>query len=266
MSLAAQGERVIIACRNPEKAAAAQHVIIERSRSPLVETVTLDLASLASVAAAAADIADRVPRVDVLVNNAGLIMGSRTETVDGFETNFGVNHLGHFHLTTLLEERIKAAKAPRIINVSSMAHWGAVGGLAFSDLQYRRPIYNGWLAYARAKLANILFTRELAHRWGGDGVIAHALHPGTVASDFAGDGDTGTLTSWGMKLIRPTMISPEKGARTSVFLASAVGATESNGEYWSSCSPARTAPWANDLSAAQRLWDVSENLIAAGHP
>ena len=154
--------------------------------------MALDLASFASIRAFAADFLGRYDRLDVLLNNAGLVLQQRSETAEGFESTFGVNHLGHFLLTDLLLDRVRATSPARIINVSSHAHKQARHGLDFDDLQSTRR-YRGFAVYSKSKLANIYFTRELARRLAGSGVTVNALHPGFVASRFGRDGDTGRL-------------------------------------------------------------------------
>ena len=179
----------------------------------------LDLASFASIRAFAADFLDRYDRLDVLCNNAGLVLQKRQETADGFEATFGVNHLGHFLLTDLLLDRLRASAPSRVINVSSDAHKQARNGLDFDDLQSTRR-YRGFAVYSKSKLANISFTRELARRLDGSGVVVNALHPGFVASRFGRDGDTGRAGNVVMFIIRPFAINSEQGAQTSIFLAS----------------------------------------------
>lgn len=264
VALASAGERVVIACRNPERASAATEEIRARSGSSDVESVPLDLADLASVRACADDLSSRCDQIDVLINNAGLIQSGRDTTVDGFETTFGVNHLGHFLLTGLLADQIKASSVPRVINVASTAHWFAVGGLNFDDLQSVR-FYNVWVAYGRSKLANILFSAELARRWKADGVCVSAVHPGVVRSGFGQDGDTRGITDGLLDLARPLLITPDRGADTSIWLAtSAAGADlERTGTYWANRKPALLAPWARRQVDAARLWTESEELVGS---
>src|SRR5262249_24364342 len=158
----------------------------------------------------------RQPRIDVLVNNAGLLQSERNETKDGFETTFGVNHLWPFLLTNLLLDRLRASEPARIVNVASRAHT-RVAGLDFDDLQGRRG-YSPFRAYCASKLANVLFTLELARRLAGTRVTANSLHPGTVRSGFMADGDAKGLLRIGWALIRPFMLSSEQGAQTSIYL------------------------------------------------
>jgi NAD(P)-dependent dehydrogenase (short-subunit alcohol dehydrogenase family) len=262
VALASAGDRVLLACRNRAKGESALAEVHRRSGRDDAELVDLDLADFASVRAAAADIADRVPTVDVLVNNAGLILSTRSTTAQGFETTFGVNHLGHFLLTALLEEQIRSAPEPRVINVSSVAHHWAFGGLDFADLQSERW-YHGWLAYGRSKLANIHFTQELARRW--PDVAVNALHPGTVTSGFGHDGDTRGISSLLMQAAPLVAVDAAAGAATSIFLATADEGRRITGRYWVRRHIGRTARWARRREDDERLWAESERLVAA-HP
>jgi NAD(P)-dependent dehydrogenase (short-subunit alcohol dehydrogenase family) len=196
----------------------------------------------------------------VLVNNAGLLLTTRRETVDGYEMTFQVNHLGHFLLTAQLREQLVAGAPSRVVNVASVAHSWARRGLDFDDLQSRRR-YHSLAVYSRTKLANILFTRELARRWDDHGVSANALHPGVVASRWGRDGDTGVLGPLLFPLVKPFVLTPAQGAQTSVFLASAPELEGVTGGYWARSTPASSSAAARDDVAAARLWDVSETLV-----
>ncbi len=256
--LARGGMRVVMACRDRERAERAIADVRESTKSDRVELLELDLASLASVRRAAEELSARHPRVHVLVNNAGLILSERTLTGDGLEATLGVNHLGHFLFTTLLTSALSAAGA-RVVNVASEAH-RTCRGLDFDDLMFERRSYRGLTVYAASKLANILFTRELARRFGGS-IPAHAVHPGVIASRFGRDGDTRGWFAFGVKLVAPLLSTPEQGARTSLHLALSEEAGRSNGRYWSRrriVSPSRAA---QDDAAARRLWEVSEQLV-----
>jgi NAD(P)-dependent dehydrogenase (short-subunit alcohol dehydrogenase family) len=261
VGLARMGATVVMTSRDPARGAAALAEVRERTGSDRVELLALDLADLASVRAFATELLARHDRLDVLVDNAGLVMAKRTETADGFETTFGVNHLGHFELTTLLLERLRASAPSRVIVLASDAHKFAFGGLKFDDLQTTRH-YRGFLAYSRSKLANIYFTRELARRMRGTGVTVNAVHPGYVDSRFGKDGDTrlDSLMGIGAKLFA---ISPEQGARTSIYLASSPDVEGATGVYWYKCTPAKMSKAARDDAAARRLWTESEALINA---
>ena len=226
----------------------------------LVQLVVFDLADLASVRRGAAEILEQAPRIDVLVNNAGLVLTERAETVDGYEATFAINHLGPFLLTNLLLERITASAPSRVVNVASTAHNTARKGMPFDDLQSTQH-YRGMRVYGQSKLANILFTLELARRFEGKDVTANSLHPGTVRTGYGGDGDARGLLGLGIKIASPFFLSPAKGARTSVYLASSPEVEGVSGEYFVKCKPRQPRRWAKDAEAAQRLWQVSEQLV-----
>jgi NAD(P)-dependent dehydrogenase (short-subunit alcohol dehydrogenase family) len=263
VGLASAGARVVVTARNAERGRAARDEIAHRSGSSTVEVMPLDLASFASIRSFAAELLDRHDRIDVLVNNAGLIHRRRTVTQEGFETTFGVNHLGHFLLTDLLLDRLRASAPARVLVVSSDAHKGARHGLDFDDLQSERR-YRWGQAYGKSKLANIYFARELARRLDGSGVTVNALHPGFVRSDFGRGGDLGPVYGWGIKyLAGPFAISPEKGALTTIHLASSPEVDGVSGGYFYKCKPSTPSAAAQDDAAARRLWDVSEQLVAS---
>ena len=262
-ALAGRGAQVIITSRNEERGRAARQEIAERSGNDSVDVMPLDLASFRSIRSFAADALDRFGRIDVLVNNAGLILYRRAETQEGFEETFGVNHLGHFLLTDLLLERLRASAPSRVVVVSSHAHKGARRGLDFDDLQTEHN-YKWMGVYNKSKLANIYFARELARRLDGTGVTVNALHPGFVRSEFGRGGDLGGIYGWGIKyLASPFAISPEKGARTTVYLASSPDVADVSGGYFYKCKPSAPSRVAQDDDAARRLWDASEKLVAS---
>jgi NAD(P)-dependent dehydrogenase (short-subunit alcohol dehydrogenase family) len=259
-ALASLGATVAFTSRDPARGQAAAADLRQRTGVE-VACLPLDLASFASIRAFASDFLARYDRLDVLVNNAGLINGRRTETQEGFETTFGVNHLGHFLLTKLLLDRIKASAPARIVNVSSDAHRSVRQGLDFDDLQSAHG-YSFIQVYGRSKLANIYFTRELARRLDGTGVTANAVHPGGVATGFGQDGDLPGLLGFGYGLIRPFLRTPARGAETSVYLASAPELANVTAKYFADCRESQPTSVALDDEAARRLWDVSEELIA----
>jgi NAD(P)-dependent dehydrogenase (short-subunit alcohol dehydrogenase family) len=262
VGVAAEGATTVLACRNQEKADAAVQEITRRTGNDDVQVVALDLADLASVGAAAAEILSRWDRLDVLINNAGGIWTERHETAQGFEQTFGVNHLGHFYLTELLLHRITASAPSRIINLTSVGHHAAWRGMRFDDLQSEKR-YATMDAYGRSKLANILFTRELAARVAGTGVTVNAVHPGPVRSGFGMDGDMGGLMGLGNRLIRPFEISPSAGARTSVYLATSPEVEGVTGRYWVRRRPGHMSRQARSNAQAQRLWSESERLLSS---
>ncbi len=261
VGLASAGARVVLGCRNQAKADDAVRDIRTRSGNDAVESRSLDLADLASVRSFAAGLTD-LDRIDVLVNNAGLILDHRVETAQGFEATFGINHLGHFLLTRLVDPQLRAAPAARVVCVASLAHAVAVGGLTWADLD-RHHRYSAWRVYGESKLANILHAQALARRFEGSGIVAHSLHPGSVRTNFGAEGDTQGANARFIRMGDRSAITAEAGARTSIHVASSAEAGATTGLYWSKCRPARTAPWAMRAGAAERLWTTSERMLAA---
>ncbi len=261
-ALAGAGAHTVITARDRGRGQQAADDIRRASGSDAVELVLFDLGDLASVRSGAAELLERCPQINVLVNNAGLVLSDRRETSDGYEATFAINHLGPFLLTQLLTDRLVSSAPARIVNVTSDAHKSARGGLDFDDLQSTRG-YKGMKAYGRSKLANILFTTELARRLAGTGVTANCCHPGVVATGFARDGDTSGVLAFGIKLIKPFVLTPEKGARTSVYLASSPEVADVSGRYFVKCKEADPTAAAGDPEAAARLWAASEELVAA---
>lgn len=260
-ALATLGATVLMGARNRDKGEAALRDVQAQSGSSDVQLVLGDVSSLASVRAMAADVLQRTSRLDVLVNNAGLILGDRRLSPDGYELTLATNHLGPFLLTKLLLDRLRESGQGRIVNVSSMAHMRAFRGMRFDDLQAERG-YSSMETYGRSKLANILFTRELAKRLAGSGVTANSLHPGLVATKFAGEGDAPGLFGWFYEAMPFLMLTPERGATASIHLASSSAVANVSGKFFVGRKPAWCAPWARDDAAAARLWDVSEQLTA----
>lgn len=265
-ALAGMGARVLVTARNADKGRAAVAAIAQRvDGAGQVQLVTFDLADFSSVRRGAAEILEQAPRLDVLVNNAGLVLTERAETVEGLEATFATNHLGPFLLTNLLLDRVRASAPSRIVNVASNAHGSARKGIPFDDLQSAGH-YRPMRVYGQSKLANMLFTLELARRLESTGVTANSLHPGTVRTGYGADGDTTGLLAFGIKISGPFFLSPEEGARTSVYLASSPEVAGVSGEYFVKCRPKRPKPWALDADAARRLWEVSEELVGLGSP
>jgi len=263
VALAEMGATVVMSARNAEKGEAAKAEVERRSGSSAVTLGSLDLGSFASIRTFAAWFLGEFDRLDVLVANAGLILDTRRETAEGFEEMFGVNHLGHFLLTSLLQDRLVASTPSRVVVVSSVGHRYALGGLNRSDLQHTRG-FRGFPVYCHSKLANALFALELARRLSGTGVTVNFLHPGSINSHFGGDGDTGVM-GWFIKVFGPIVLrSPKSGAKTQVLLASsndpriasATGGYYSRGRRW---KPSRQA---RDEEQAAWLWAESERLVA----
>ncbi len=253
VELGARGARLVLLCRDPDKAARAHAEVLARTPGAQVDVLPLELGSLRSVRACAAQVLAAYPRIDVLINNAGVFPPTLQHTEDGFEKQIGVNHLGHFLLTNLLLEQLVASAPARVVHVSSMMHAG--GKIDFASL--RTPAkYNAFAAYRQSKLANILFSNELARRLAGRGVTSNALHPGGVATEIMRD------ASFAMRaLARLAFTTPEKGARTSVQLASSPDLERVTGAYFVSGKQARTDPLAQDEALARALWDESAKLV-----
>jgi NAD(P)-dependent dehydrogenase (short-subunit alcohol dehydrogenase family) len=265
VGLARLGSRVAITARDAARGSAAAAAIRGEVPDAPVDVVPLDLASFASIRRCAEDVGRRFDRLDVLVNNAGLVQLQRTVTEDGFETTFGVNHLGHFLLTSLLLDQLRGSAPARVVVVASHAHKSARSGLDFDDLQAERA-YSSIGAYNRSKLANIYFARELARRLHDTGVTVNSLHPGFVASRLGRDGDGGVAGDVVMTLARPFALSPKRGARTSIYVASSPDVADVTGQYFARCRPVATSRVGADDVAARRLWDASEALAASVPP
>lgn len=256
--LAAMGASLALVARDRPRAEALA-ADLARTGAPSVSIHIADLLHLAEVRRVAGEIAS-LPRIDVLLNNAGAIFSRRERTADGFERTFALNHLAYFTLTNLLCDRLKAMAPVRIVNVASEAHRGAA--LAFDDLQTTRG-YSGWRAYKRSKLCNILFTRALARRLAGSRVTANALHPGFVATNF-GDNNDGIFRV-GVRIAKQFMaIPPADGAKTSVYLASAPEVANLSGLYFDKCAAREPSAEAQDDEAGERLWHESARMTEIG--
>jgi NAD(P)-dependent dehydrogenase (short-subunit alcohol dehydrogenase family) len=251
--LAELGASLVLVCRRREDGEAVSREIAAKGR-PAPDTVGGDLSSQASIRQAASEIQVRYPRLHVLINNAGIISRRREVTVDGLEMQFAVNHLAYFLLTNLLLPQLRAGAPSRIVNVSSGAHSHAT--LDFADLQSERD-YDPKEVYSRTKLANILFTYELARRLGMTGVTVNCLTPGVVATRMLGDymgapRGSGVNSTFGA--------SPAEGAETSIYLASSPDMEGVTGKYFMGKKPAVSSRESHDEAAARRLWEVSARL------
>lgn len=261
--LAAMGASVVITARDGRKGATALEVVRRAVPGATVDLLDLDLASFESIRGAAARFRATYDRLDVLVNNAGGLLSQRQRTREGFEMTFGVNHLGHFLVTDLLLDRLRDSAPARIVNVSSVGH--RFGSISFTDPMYEQRRYNPAEAYNQSKLANILFTKELARRLAGTGVTANCLHPGAVRTGFGSVDDTAGFERAVMVIARPFLISARRGARTIVFLASSPEVEGVSGEYFVRCRVRTPSAAARDPESARRLWELSERLVAE-HP
>ena len=259
--LARMGAHVVILARNAEKAADTQREIRAATGHDRVDVLLADLADLGQVRRAAAEFNARYPRLDVLVNNAGLIFGAERQlSADGYELGLATNHLGPFLLTSLLLGKLQASPAARIVNLASLAHKFAKPDLA--DIQAKRH-YGAMRVYANTKLYNIMFTQELARRLRSHGianVTTNAVHPGVVASSFgdSAGGWLGKLTA----LARPLMSTVAEGAETSIFLASAPEVAAISGGYYARKRAEPVQHPFNTPEHARRLWEMSEQLTA----
>jgi len=252
IGLAKLGATVVMVCRDAGRAEKALREIKQKSGNDRVAMMICDLASQKSIRRFADEFRRQHDRLDVLVNNAGVFLRQRSLTEDGIESTFAINHLGYFLVTNLLLDLMKNSAPSRIVNVASTAH--RYGKLDVNSWPTGRD-YSGFAAYANSKLANVLFTYELARRLEGTGVTANCLHPGAVASNLF-RGLPGLLEA----LIRLVTISPERGARTSIYLASSPDVEGVSGKYFARRRPEKSSEASYDLEAARRLWEVSEEL------
>ncbi|MEZ5175470.1 MAG: SDR family oxidoreductase [Acidimicrobiia bacterium] len=262
-ALARHGSRVVITARDEAKGADAA-AEIGHSTGSGVSVMRLDLADLASVKAFSDEFTTNHGDLAVLVNNAGGVFGSRSETVDGFETTFGTNHLGPFLLTSLLTDLLVASAPARVINVASIAHTNATDGIRFDDLMFEEGRYRQMKAYGHSKLANILHAKELNRRLSGRGVTAYSVHPGLVQTDL-GRGES-LLITMAIMFGRRRLVSPEQGASTAVWLATDPKVTDNAGGYFADRAPSRSTRHATDPDQARWLWEVSESLVERDPP
>ncbi len=257
--LAKIGATVVMVCRDKKRGEAALTEIQTRTGNGKIDLLLADLSSQDSVRRLARDFKEKFDRLDALINNAGVTVSKRKESGDGLELTFAVNHLGAFLLTNLLLDQLEASGTPerksRIIMVSSEAQ--RAGVINFGDLQLQNN-YSELRAYAQSKLANVLFTYELARRLEGKNVTVNTLHPGLVRTRFAGD----SLSVFGIlfKLSWPIQISPEKGARTSIYLATSPEVEGVNGKYFIKQKPRKSAPLSYSDPTAELLWNESARL------
>jgi len=258
LALAGMGARIVLVARDQTRAEATL-ARLARVAPKLGHAVRLaDLSSMAETRRVGALIAKAEPRIDVLINNAGAMFAGRRVTAEGLEMTFALNHMAYFLMTAALAERLAASSPARIVSTASGAHHGMT--LDFSDLQGAKG-YNGWRAYGRSKLANILFTREAARRLAGAGVTANCFHPGVVATRFGSP--SGGWTSRLLRLVRPFFVTPREGADTLVHLASSPEVANVSGAYFVKRRPVEPSGAARDDQAAKTLWVASERLAAS---
>lgn len=255
--LARMGAQTILVSRSSEKCSTAATIIKKETGNEQVEFIAADLSTNAGVQHAAHEFKKRHTHLDVLLNNAGAVYMSRQVSTDGIEMTIALNHLNYFHLTALLLDVLKASAAARVVNVSSDAHRG--GKINFDDLQLTKN-YSGFGAYSQSKLANVLFTYELARKLQGTKVTANALHPGFVNTGFAKN--NGSLFKLAMSLLSPMQKKVEDGAQTSIYLATSLEVDGVSGKYFVDSKAVESDPASYDKPAAERLWQLSLELIA----
>ena len=254
-ALARLGATLALVCRDRGRGEEAIAALRAEPGKAAVALFLADLSSQAEIRRVAAQLCERYPAIHVLVNNAGVINLRRSTTVDGIETVFAVNHLAYFLLTHLLVARLRASAPARIVNVASDAH--RFGRIDLGDLGHARR-YRAMRVYGTSKLANILFTYELARRLDGTGVTANCLHPGAVATRLGRN--NGRLATAVTRLLRPFFRTPEQGAATAIYLASSPAVEGVSGKYFVDCREARSSGVSYDESLARRLWDASARL------
>ncbi len=254
LGLARLGGNIVIVCRKETEGRQAESEIRTKSGNQNIDLMQADLTSMKSVHQFAEEFKHRYSGLDVLVNNAGEIVAKRQVTVDGFERTLASNHLGHFLLTNLVLDLVRKSAPSRIVNVSSEAHRGAQ--IHFDDLQGEKK-YSAFRAYAQSKLANVLFTYELARRLEGTGVTSNCLHPGLVRTGLY---DNWGLTSLAIRVVSPFFLSAEKSARAVLRLATSPELEGVTGKYFSKIKEVRSSEESYDPQTAQRLWQVSEEL------
>ncbi len=254
LELGRLGAKLVLVCRNRER---GQELVreIQRAGNPDVELMVANLESRAAIRKLAADFIATGKPLHVLMNNAGVFNMKRALTSDGLEEVFAVNHLAYFMLTLLLLDRIKESAPARIINISSDLHQRAT--IKFDDLGGERS-YGGMSSYAQSKLGNVLFTYELARRLAGTGVTVNCVHPGAVATNLANN--SGAIIGAAWKLAGAFMKSPDKGARTQVYLASSPEVEGVTGKYFIDAKEARSSAESHDAAIARRLWEVSAKM------
>jgi len=254
-SLAQMGAEVVLVGRNREKCITTVESITANTGNNSVEYLLADLSSQAQIRRLAEKFQAQHNRLDVLLNNAGGFFLWRQESVDGIEMTFALNHLNYFLLTNLLLETLKASTPSRVVNVSSNSHYGS--HINFDNIEGKHR-YRGWQAYGQSKLGNVLFTYELARRLECTGVTCNALHPGSVATDIGkNNGWYARLFLW---VIHHTALTPQQGARISIYLASSPDAAGVTGKYFVKEKPVESDPASYDLDIAKRLWEVSAEM------
>lgn len=256
VALAKRGDALVLLARDVGRGDALAEELRRAGAAPGTRVVACDVASFASVRVAAATVLAEVPRVDVLINNAGAIFQTRKLSVDGHELTWATNHLGPTLLTELLVPRLIESAPARVVTVASRAH--TRGTIHWDDVELART-FTPWRAYSQSKLANVMMASAVARRLAGSGVVSHSLHPGVIASEF-GQNDGGLL-SLAMRLGRPFLKTNDQGAATTVFLATSPEAQATTGVYWADERPARATREARDVDAQERLMALTRKVV-----
>lgn len=249
-----EGATVIMLCRDEKRGTEAYQKMLQDGNSRTY-LILCDLGDYDSIRAFAREVKERFGRLDILVNNAGFISLDRQETKEGLERQFGINHVGHFLLTTELIDIMPSGG--RVVNVASGAH--KTGKIHFDDINLHKG-FNVFKAYSQSKLANVLFTRELSRRLADKGITVNCCHPGAVATNMGINRETGfgkTITG----LLKPFFLTPEQGAKTAVFLATDESVKDISGEYFYKCKIAKSSKSSKDMELAKKLYEFSENLV-----
>ena len=255
--LAATGAKVVLVGRSAARLADAVALITQQTPDAQLDTIQADLSSQAEVCAVADTIKQRYDHIDVLINNAGAYYTTHQLSVDGIEMTWALNHMAPFLLTTQLLDLLRASAPARIITVASAAHQGAI--IDFDDLEGKKR-FSGWKAYGQSKLANIMFTYELANRLLESDVTANCLHPGFVATGFA-QNNAGWFAKFFAVMQRYMAITPEQGAETSIFLARSDSVVTTTGRYFDKCKPVPSSKVSYDVTTQRRLWQLSQNMV-----
>lgn len=259
--LVAEGHNVVIIGRNQEKCEQATQIIFQKTNQN-INYLVADLSIQAEVKRLAAEYKQKFGKLDVLINNAGILAPQRVETIDGLEITFATNHMAYFILTNELLPLLKQSVQGRVVNVASEAH--RMASMRWDDLQFKNSVYEGgWSAYAMSKLCNILFTVELAKRLEGTNVTVNCLHPGVVASGLWRDrgGIFGKIIRLGTAIARVAMVSPAKGSETTVYLATEPSLARTTGKYFNNKQISKPSLQAMDSESAAKLWQISEQLL-----
>lgn len=257
ISLAKKGATIYMVCRSGKRALEAKNEIIKKTQNPNIHIFLCDLSSMGSIQEYGEKLRESVSHLDVVINNAGAMFGSRMESIDGLEMTFALNHIGYFLNTHYCLDLLRKGEMKRIVNVASIGHKTA-GKLDFSDLQSKKGTYRQFVVYGRSKLYNIYFNTILAEKIEHEGITVNCLHPGVVSTNF------GQSANWYMKLALPLgrkfMISPQKGCFASVYLASSPEVKGVTGKYFDKKKIIKPSKDARNKVYAQQIWDQTQQI------